>query len=364
MFGLSKFRRAFTIVELLVVIAIIGILIGMLLPAVQQAREAANRSTCENNLKQLGLGMNNYEAAFRYFPHNQGSTGKTDGSLPIGYSPDTKSTCVNGYSWISQILPFMEQRPLYDHIKFDQPLNYVDATGGLYNNLQAAQQKITALICPSDAGVLSPGFTNDSLMYPNPPILAPTPPNQQLPIGTTNYKACAGSNWKYSVNPSTGNLSPAVQPYPPLAPYNKGRNNNNPDGLDHGNGIICRNNNPDPTNKNFKPILTADNDIRDGRSRTFAIGEVVVKLCNYNAWYWFDGTTATCGLPFNYKNPAAPTVNDPTYIFSTYGFSSRHTSLGNFCMCDGSVKTVREDIDPFVYQAQATIDAGELFNDD
>ena len=361
MFGLSKFRRAFTIVELLVVIAIIGILIGMLLPAVQQAREAANRSTCENNLKQLGLGINNYEAAFRYFPHNQGTTSKTDGTQPQGY-PN-----VDGYSWISQILPYIEQRPLYDHIKFDQPLNYTDASG--YNNLLAAQQKITALICPSDPGGSSLGFTNDSLMYPSPPA----------PIGTTNYKACAGSNWKYSVDPTTGILSLATPPYPPLAPYNKGRGhdipgggydaNGSPDGLDHGNGVICRNNlvstNRDVhKHPNAWPILTADNDIRDGRSRTFAIGEVVVKSSNYNAWYWFDGTTATCGLPFNYKNPAAPAVSDPTYIFSTYGFSSRHPSLGNFCMCDGSVKNVRDDIDPFVYQAQATIDAGELFNDD
>ena len=92
--------------------------------------------------------------------------------------------------------------------------------------------------------------------------------------------------------------------------YKKCRNHVDPnnaanvaDGLDHGNGIICRNNNPDPTNKNFKPLLTADNDIRDGRSRTFAIGEVVVSFCNYNAWYWFEGTTATCGIPLNYKNP-------------------------------------------------------------
>ncbi len=99
MFGLSKSRRAFTIVELLVVIAIIGILIGMLLPAVQQARESGRRSECVNNIKQLGLGMNHYESVFQYLPNNQGTTGKTDGTPPLGY-PN-----VDGYSWISKILP-------------------------------------------------------------------------------------------------------------------------------------------------------------------------------------------------------------------------------------------------------------------
>ncbi len=209
-------------------------------------------------------------------------------------------------------------------------------------------------------------MTNDSFMYPNPP---PTPlplPNLPLPIGWTNYKACAGSNWQYSVDPSTGKLAIATPPYPPLAPYNKGRNHDNPDGLDHGNGIICRNNLDLTKNPNAKPILTADNDIRDGRSRTIAIGEVVVRFCNYNAWYWFDGTTATCAIPLNYKNPDSnpPDPTDPTYLYYSYGFSSRHPSIANFGMCDGSVKNIRDDIDPLVYQAQATIDAGELFSDD
>jgi prepilin-type N-terminal cleavage/methylation domain-containing protein len=340
MSGLWKSRRAFTIVELLVVIAIIGILIGMLLPAVQQARESGRRGQCENNIKQLGLAMQNYESAFRYLPHNQGTTDHQ------GY-PN-----VDGYSWITLILPYMEELPVYNHIKLDQKLDYIDtSTSGIYNNLKAAQQKITTLICPSDYSNNNTGLTTDSIMYPNPPN----------PIGSTNYKACAGSNWLYSVNSATQQLENT--PTLPPSPYDKGRNATNPDGLDHGNGIICRNNLNSSTDR---PILTADNDIRDGRSRTFAIGEVVVTLCNYNAWYWFDGTTATCAIPLNYKNPAAypPKPADSTYLYYTYGFSSRHPSIGVFGMCDGSVKHISENIDPTVYQAQATIDAGELFNDD
>jgi prepilin-type N-terminal cleavage/methylation domain-containing protein len=339
MSSLSKSRRAFTIVELLVVIAIIGVLIGMLLPAVQQAREGGRRSQCENNIKQLTLGMQNYESANRYLPHNQGTTDHQ------GY-PN-----VDGFSWISQILPYIDMTPVYNHIKFDQKLNYIDTSpGGICNNLEAAKQKISTLVCPSDPYNNGTGLTTDSLMYPS------------NSVGSTNYKACAGSNWKYIVD-SSGNLIPATPPYQPLAPYNKGRNHDDPDGLDHGNGIICRNNLKNSTDR---PILTADNDIRDGRSRTFAIGEVIVKLCNYNAWYWFDGTTATCGIPLNYKNPAAypPNPADSTYLYYTYGFSSRHPGIAVFGMCDGSVKYIKEDITSAVYQAQATIDAGELFNDD
>jgi prepilin-type N-terminal cleavage/methylation domain-containing protein/prepilin-type processing-associated H-X9-DG protein len=339
MSGLSKTRQAFTIVELLVVIAIIGVLIGMLLPAVQQARESGRHTQCVNNIKQLGYGMQNYESSFRYLPHNQGTT-------------DTIATCtgtypkVDGYSWIAEILPYIEETNVFNRIKFDKELDYNDAP---YNNLQAAQQKITILICPSDSN--TSGLTTNSLMYPN------------QPVGSTNYKACAGSNWAYSVDPATGNLTPATPPYPPLAPNNKGRNHDNPDGLDHGNGIICRNNLDLTTDPNAKPILTADFDIRDGGSHTFAIGEAVVGLCNYNAWYWYNGTTATCAIPLNYKNPAAimPNPNDWTY---TYAFRSRHPMGANFCMCDGSAKFVTETVDPAVYQAQATIDAGELFNDD
>ena len=87
MFGLSKTRHAFTIVELLVVISIIGVLIGMLLPAVQAARESGRRAQCVNNIKQLGLAMLHYESKFDYLPNNQGTTdtiGTCTGSYPKG----------------------------------------------------------------------------------------------------------------------------------------------------------------------------------------------------------------------------------------------------------------------------------------
>lgn len=339
MFDSSKFRRAFTIVELLVVISIIGVLIGMLIPAVNIAREAGHRATCANNAKQLGVGMLHFESKYSYFPHNQGTTG--DDAYPN----------VDGNSWITMILSYIESETINSRISMKKPLNYkgTPANDPLIDNLLAAQQKIPILICPSDSNY---GTTTTSIMYPG------------TAVGSTNYKACSGSNWQYSVDPATGALSD--KPTLPQPPYDRGRNYNKTaaekaDGRDHGNGVICRNNLA-PPNTNTTPILTAVLDIRDGTSHTFAIGEAVVSECNYNAWYWFDGTTATCAIPLNYKNPQSPKPdpNDWTY---TYAFRSRHYVGANFCMCDGSVKFVNNNIDTKVYQAQATIDANELIDD-
>lgn len=124
-----KRRNGFTLIELLVVIAIIAILIALLLPAVQQAREAARRSQCKNNLKQIGLALHNYHDAHACFPFGWG------GTTPASGSP--------AYSAISQILPFLDQGPLYNVIDFSLPLT--DA-----NNASARTQELTVLRCPSD----------------------------------------------------------------------------------------------------------------------------------------------------------------------------------------------------------------------
>ncbi|MGW8258170.1 MAG: DUF1559 family PulG-like putative transporter [Thermoguttaceae bacterium] len=352
-----KFRRAFTIVELLVVIAIIGVLISMLLPAVQQAREAGRRAQCSTNIKQLGLAMMNYESQFGYLPHCMGTTGNQ--AYPN----------VNGYSWITKILPESGSLNLYNSMKLNQALDYEDPVhAGMFPNLEAAEHSISLLICPSDSSL---GYFSQSAMYPNVPE-----------IGATNYKACCGSNWESSVDPKTKEFfrgSPVLNEYGEpeqigrskvlnAAPYDL-----NNDGLDNGNGIICRNNLDfsDPNTSN--PLLTKiSNLVRDGTSTTFAVGEAVPEYCVYNAWYWFNGTTATCAIPLNYNNPAASKPPDPTdsdYLYYTYGFRSRHPGGGNFCMCDGSARFVAETIDPKVYRAYGSIngylqDPPEIIKDD
>ncbi len=117
-------RRAFTLVELLVVIAIIGILVSLLLPAVQAAREAARRMQCSNNLKQIGLGLHNYHSAVNLFPFAMGGTG-------------------NKFSGLSQFLHYMEQTSVFEKIDFSRPITHA-------NNDQARLTELALFRCPSD----------------------------------------------------------------------------------------------------------------------------------------------------------------------------------------------------------------------
>ncbi len=120
---------AFTLVELLVVIAIIGVLIALLLPAVQAAREAARRISCANNLRQMGIAVHNYHAALGSFP-------------PGCIEPAFRKTGGRQFAWSALLLPFLEQQALYDKIDFSQPC-YAEA------NAEAAATVLSVYICPS-----------------------------------------------------------------------------------------------------------------------------------------------------------------------------------------------------------------------
>ncbi len=132
-------KSGFTLIELLVVIAIIAVLIALLLPAVQQAREAARRTQCKNNLKQIGLALHNYHDAFETFPMGYcAAMTYGSGSIPGGDDTD------NGWGWSALILPQLDQAPLYNQFNFGQPIK----------NFPAIQTSIAAYLCPSD---LTPG---------------------------------------------------------------------------------------------------------------------------------------------------------------------------------------------------------------
>jgi prepilin-type N-terminal cleavage/methylation domain-containing protein len=140
----GKRRLAFTLVELLVVIAIIGILIALLLPAVQAAREAARRSQCTNNLKQIGLGLHNYESAYNSFPFRMGGT-----------RSGTTNNAGRASGWIP-LLPFMENAPLYDAIKTGSggiawgPSPAVDDNTDAATRFAPWYSQVPGLLCPSD----------------------------------------------------------------------------------------------------------------------------------------------------------------------------------------------------------------------
>lgn len=164
-------RRGFTLVELLVVIAIIGILIALLLPAVQAAREAARRSQCTNNMKQIGLALQNYHDVYKTFPP------QAIWGVPNKPAYELGNTLPRPFhhTWCTFILPFMEQKALYDTVDFRQP-----AWGQ-----QIVGKRVDVLHCPSDAGGL-------------------TDPSKTHNIEYTNYPGCAGYHWWYPTGRNRG----------------------------------------------------------------------------------------------------------------------------------------------------------------
>lgn len=142
----SRKKNGFTLVELLVVIAIIGILVALLLPAVQAAREAARRSQCSNNMKQIGLACHNFQDSYRMLP-----TGGRDGDhrIPSALTACCRSTTRYGWSWSYQILPFLEQAPLYELGTDSADPNPPDAA--VYNTTEStvAGRAVPTYYCPS-----------------------------------------------------------------------------------------------------------------------------------------------------------------------------------------------------------------------
>ena len=137
----SRNRKGFTLIELLVVIAIIAVLISLLLPAVQQAREAARRTQCRNNMKQMGLAMYNYESTFSVLPSSGESTNEQ--SIAREFFP-----C----SFFVQILPYMDQATVYN--QFNLRLHYTNggsgASSGATGNAAASKAKIATFVCPTN----------------------------------------------------------------------------------------------------------------------------------------------------------------------------------------------------------------------
>jgi len=304
----SSNRSGFTLVELLVVIAIIGILIALLLPAVQAAREAARRSQCTNNLKQITLALHNYH--------------DTSNQLPMNYISQTNAWV----SWMQGILPYIEQDPLYKQIRFD--LRYDNAV-----NVAVMNTVVRTYLCPSD-GQNQEGIMDGRSDYGG-------------AHAVNNYKACAGSNWAWGA--FAGSVS------------QRGRWAGDTNGLARGNGIICANaygNAPTDLN-NLRANQTKFSSITDGTSNTWAAGEAVPYWCAWTWWFSENATTATCAIPLNYRKGIDNLRQYVNNWDRNYGFYSQHPGGGNFSMCDASVRFVSDNIDLTVYRAVATISGEE-----
>jgi prepilin-type processing-associated H-X9-DG protein/prepilin-type N-terminal cleavage/methylation domain-containing protein len=135
--GIERKRRAFTLIELLVVISIIGLLTALLLPAVQAAREAARRTQCVNNLKQIGLALHNYHSAHQMFPPGYVSNFDSSGN-------DTGP----GWGWAAMFLPQIEQKPVFDAVNLSLPIEDL-------SNPTSRLTSLSVLLCPSDSPPLT-----------------------------------------------------------------------------------------------------------------------------------------------------------------------------------------------------------------
>ncbi len=143
-------QRGFTLIELLVVIAIIAVLIALLLPAVQQAREAARRSSCQNNLKQLGLALHNYNDVHKVFPPGIVNIGSWTNCSFMSNGVAVPNTEARSWGWGTFILPFIDNQPLYDTLRPNGCR--MPNEGTLFGGVAVLQRTLPSYRCPSDVG--------------------------------------------------------------------------------------------------------------------------------------------------------------------------------------------------------------------
>lgn len=325
-----KRKLGFTLVELLVVIAIIGILVGLLLPAVQAAREAARRMQCSNNLKQLGLGLLNYESANKRFPMGYSDFLATNAALRDG-----------GWSWMTYILPYIEQNALYGQLDTKlHPYGTVSTPA----NIAAMSMPIATFRCPSDIAPLTAANNSGNA-------------NGIAAIAITSYCGVLGSfDGQWCV--VSGNVNV-------VGPRNHG-------------------------------LLTVNTsrkigEITDGTSNTFGVGEVSWRPLDANGdgsvRQFILGNITTAGGPLCTNNGPGNNgahlhlratrhkLNGPYASGAKHkAFHSYHTGGANFVMIDGSVQFVSDAIQhtntdfadttvngPYgMYQRLAAIDDGQI----
>lgn len=296
-------RFGFTLIELLVVMAIIGLLVALLLPAVQSVREAARRAQCRSNLKQIGLALHNYHDVHAMFP--------------INYGTGPYNELNRGMSWLARVLPFVDQTALYSTL--NQGAALTDPA-----NDAVAKTVVRVFLCPSDV------HGNGVMLNRR---------GSTVPRAVTNYKASLGGNWEW------GSFAPSKS--------TGGRNANETNGLELCNGFLCR-------GGDRPPFTTSLADIQDGTSTTFAVGEAVPEWTWHTWWYFFNASTATCAVPLNHWRKPETSLAD---WFENYSFASRHTGGGHFLLVDGSVRFISENISRDVYRNAATIQGAEVIGE-
>jgi prepilin-type N-terminal cleavage/methylation domain-containing protein/prepilin-type processing-associated H-X9-DG protein len=317
---MNRLRRGFTLIELLVVIAIIAVLIALLLPAVQQAREAARRTQCRNNLKQLGLAMHNYLDA-----HTR---------LPLCLNATNKPISVHAY-----MLPFLDQSPLYGLIDFN--VNWSSA-----NNAAARATPVPGFLCPSE-------------------------PSVALPAGWagTTYRANQGSNILYgqpSTNPANGNF---VMPAP-NGVFVSGMSLRIVDVTDGTSTTAAFSEHPfaDFNNAQVNPYDTfrpgtypSTPDEAYQMCRDMDTSNLALQGVSDVGAPWLQSYHSTTQY-FHVSPPNGRSCMYPPGRIATSA-ASRHTGGVHVGMCDGAVKFVSENIDLGLWRAVGSRNGGEVVGD-
>ena len=296
-----RVTRGFTLIELLVVIAIIAILIALLLPAVQQAREAARRTQCRNNMKQIGLALHNYHDVVLMFP---AATMITRG----GTNCEGMGSASQKFGWGVMILPYIDQGTVYNQFNFTLAYNVAPNS-----DLDAGGQPIAAYICPSS------------------PLSAP----RCSFTGSINQPTGNGGNDDLSRTDYTPVMDSRDWTCDGVYPR-----------IDH-NGIMGH----------FSS--TAIRDVTDGTSNTLLMGEQANGTpgsFNCHTWVSFDGMDTSRGI----NDPATTTPSGGTWHFRDTGFSSYHEGGAHFLMGDGAVRFLSENISQVTLSALTTRNGNEV----
>ncbi len=309
-------KAGFTLVELLVVIAIIGVMVGLLLPAVQAAREAARRMSCSNNLKQLGLALHTYHDVHR--------------GLPPGYI--NNAPALNGpvsgnfaqWAWGAFLLPQLEQAPLFDQLEVGRiNLSIALTVGGATDKTELVNKAVPAFICPSDSGPLVHTVADQLRNSGNGWVNTGIAKSNYMGVNTTRRWHSGGR----LTGPDAGRPS-QWNPNPPNA-------SNCP------NGLFLRD-----RSVNFR-------DISDGLSNTFAIGERVYQyatpagtpvVCRAGVWLGNDIENEQLTIHRS-LGTLVNVINSTDFATCVRGFAGPHPGGIQFAFADGSVHFISESID-------------------
>jgi prepilin-type N-terminal cleavage/methylation domain-containing protein/prepilin-type processing-associated H-X9-DG protein len=347
-------RSGFTLIELLVVIAIIAVLIALLLPAVQAAREAARRAQCINNLKQIGLGIANYESAQGSFP-----MGAMNATFLNPFPPYKPCQTYFGHTWANYILPYMEEGNQYNAFNFGRPYNS-------FSNMTGLGIRVPSYTCPSDgeATALPAKYIN------------PAQASYGAVKGVTNSVAFI---WDPGINDDRCNVIDSEGVFNYNTSY---RIPAVTDGLSNtmfvGETSRFRN---EPGGSNFYfnavdgwwagPPWTAANSYWPNDSRITG-GAFTVPALNAppdTTGVLDDFNAGPCSNPFGtvqyaFGNPLGWAVVPQCMNLGQFGFRSFHPGGGNFLMGDGSVRFVKNTINMQTYRALSTKNIGEVISAD